>query len=90
MAYVIRIISKADETPSECDGQWVMSYDAHVGPQNDGLISGYLITTPELRRAKKFATQQEALECYGQQNGLRPDGKPNRPMTAFTVCIESI
>lgn len=41
--------------------------------------------------ALKFDTILEALECWRQPSEIRPwrfDGKPNRPLTAYTVEIE--
>jgi hypothetical protein len=42
-------------------------------------------------KAKSFASTAEAFEFWRSQSTVRPlreDGKPNRPMTAFSVQIE--
>lgn len=47
--------------------------------------------TDDIEKAKKFATQTEAAECWQAVSLVRPmrsDGKPNRPLTAYNVCIE--
>lgn len=47
--------------------------------------------TKNIKRAKKFATFADAAACWKAQSTvkpLRPDGKPNRPMTAWSVTIE--
>jgi len=47
--------------------------------------------TMDIAKAKRFATRGEAMECWKAQSTirpLRPDGRPNRPMTAYHVTIE--
>lgn len=49
--------------------------------------------TSDLKRAKRFPTFEAALECWKAQSTLvpfRPDGKPNRPMTAYSVTVEEV
>jgi len=49
--------------------------------------------TTDLAKAKKFATFMDAMECWKAQSSVvpfRPDGKPNRPMTAYSVSPEKI
>jgi hypothetical protein len=49
--------------------------------------------TTNLDKAKKFASFADAMECWRAQSSIRPfrdDGKPNRPMTAYSVTAERI
>jgi hypothetical protein len=49
--------------------------------------------TNDLAKAKRFADFTEAMECWRAQSTvrpLRPDGKPNRPLTAYSVTPERI
>lgn len=67
---------------------YVESYDPDA---NGG--AGDLVITDEEADAKRFAGVAEATECWRAQSRtlpLRPDGKPNRPMTAFTVEIRGV
>lgn len=51
---------------------------------------GETVLTEERTRAKTFANAGEAFEFWRQQSKtvpLRPDGRPNRPLTAYTVEI---
>jgi hypothetical protein len=44
-------------------------------------------------RALLFDTVELALETWNRQSRstpLRPDGQPNRPLTAFTMAIVSV
>jgi hypothetical protein len=52
---------------------------------------GWANLTDEVERAMKFATVAEAMKLWRTQPKRRPyreDGKPNRPLTAYTVNIE--
>ena len=49
--------------------------------------------THDLARAKKFSTFMEAMACWKTQSAvrpLRPDGRPNRPLTAFSVTVKGV
>lgn len=49
--------------------------------------------TPDLAKAKRFPTFTAAGECWKAQSKLVPrrtDGKPNRPMTAYSITIEQV
>ena len=51
---------------------------------------GPIPTTPDIAKAKHFTNAAEALEFWRTQSRVRPrrpDGLPNRPLTAFTVEI---
>lgn len=44
--------------------------------------------TDELSEAKRFATFMDAMDCWKAQSTvrpIRPDGRPNRPLTAYSV-----
>lgn len=60
--------------------------DAKRGMGDDGW-------TDDLAKAKKFASFAAAMECWKAQSSVRPfrrDGRPNRPMTAYSVTVEKI
>lgn len=66
-------------------GQYLSSYDpeAHGG-------CGFATWTPDPAAAMTFEDASAAFE-FSQQvprcRPVRPDGKPNRPLTAFTIAI---
>ena len=65
-----------------------MSYDPD---HNDGR--GEVTTTPDIFKALAFEKSFEAWEKWKQQSRVRPlreDGRPNRPLTAFTVTVEEV
>lgn len=63
--------------------QYLVAFDPEA---HRGL--GVATWTPNVSEARKFPTFQEAMECWRQQSKVRPlrdDGKPNRPLTAYSV-----
>lgn len=63
--------------------QWA-DPDAHGGRGDDRW-------TTDIEKARRFASFADAMECWQAQSTLlptRPDGKPNRPMTAWSVTVE--
>jgi hypothetical protein len=49
--------------------------------------------TDDISKAKRFATFTDAMECWKAQSKVHPfrsDGKPNRPLTAFSVQPQRI
>ncbi|MFL5302733.1 MAG: hypothetical protein ACJ79R_20575 [Anaeromyxobacteraceae bacterium] len=75
-------ITKRDGAP---DGQYLARFDpeAHGG---DGYVEG----TKDPSRALRFESWEAAFHCWQRQSvskPLRGDGKPNRPLSAFTVEI---
>lgn len=76
---------------------WVQEYDPDVRAiePNDRwpYPTGMLVSTDDPADARRFDTFAEAVECWRQQSTVspfRPDGLPNRPLTAFTVEISRL
>ncbi|HTA42645.1 MAG TPA: hypothetical protein VK789_09370 [Bryobacteraceae bacterium] len=81
---IIHILGTASGQPHPYDDMYLLQYDPTVRP--DGMILLEVVSDPAC--AKRFADAGEALEEWRRSNGrLRPDGKPDRPLTAFTVDI---
>jgi hypothetical protein len=75
----------------EGNGQWLppgtylmeCDHEAHEG-------RGAVVSTPNLEQAMRFADLAEAMRFWNKQSTLRPlreDGKPNKPLTAFTIEV---
>jgi hypothetical protein len=77
---VMHILGLASGEPDELDGEYIVDYEP----------GRHLITTAD--RAK--ATRYDALEAIELWRAIdpytprRPDGKPNRPLSAYSVQIE--
>lgn len=80
---IIQIICDAAGLPCSEEGAFVMEMDFEA---MEGY--GHLVATRHPSKAKQFATPEEAMRFYQTApacHPLRSDGKPNRPMTAYTV-----
>ncbi len=84
----IRIIGLINGRQTAFDGQYVVEYDpSREGTDPEGnLMLCHLVTTPDLEKALELPVDK-CLELWKKANGIRPDGLPNRPITAFTVEI---
>lgn len=90
---VIRIIGLANGGETAFDGQYVVIYDPGrdgVEPTTKRPMRCYLQTTPDITRATRYdlVSAHRLWTAEDPRNPIRPDGKPNRPLTAFTVTIE--
>jgi len=84
MATVIKIVASAGPLGlrSPLAGQFLETCDFESGHGR-----GFITSTRDLRKAKKFSDSVEAWEYWRRQSTTTPlrfDGKPNRPLTAFT------
>ena len=83
---VLRIISAAHGIPSPVDGGYVVRCDVDARGGR-----GEVEATTDPRRALHFPDTEWALRYWRRQSRiqpLRPDGLPNRPLTAYTVEVE--
>jgi hypothetical protein len=49
--------------------------------------------TDDITKAQRFASFTGAMECWRAQSSVRPirsDGRPNRPLTAYSVTPEKV
>lgn len=82
----IVLIGRAD---GRTEGLPVGNYLASYNPEGAGG-NGVAKWTPDPTQAMTFATAEAATSCYRAvpyNRPLRPDGKPNRPLTIFTVAF---
>jgi hypothetical protein len=86
MPYVIRDCGEAWDQVSP-PGEYLEYCHHDVGH------AGSVGWTKDRGRAMQFATAGEALLFWKQasrSNPTRPDGKPNRPLTAWHVTLEPL
>jgi hypothetical protein len=90
MAMLMLIEGAADGQPTPFDGQYLVEYD----PERDGVapdgrpMQAHIVCTADPARAKRFAGLAELHKTWSQVSKRVPrrqDGKPNRPLTAFSV-----
>jgi len=86
-------LSKDDLIMAAIDGreiQWLYLKSYNV--DSDGG-RGDVTLTHDVNEALKFASEHAAYSAWQQQsktNPLRPDGKPNRPLTAYHATFETV
>jgi hypothetical protein len=82
----IQLRSRADGSTDDLPVGWYLAgYDADG---NEGW--GEATWTENPAKAVTFSTASEAHACWTEQSRLRPlrpDGQPNRPLTAFSVLL---
>lgn len=89
---VLRIEGLNDGTPTAFDGQYVSDYNPSkpgFDPEGRPMLCR-LATTTDPDKAIQFKDCVEALELWKLvdiTNPFRPDGQPNRPLTAFSVLV---
>jgi hypothetical protein len=90
MSVVIRLVAPAGGFRApEVEGAWLKSFtpNGHGG-------RGDLVVTHDPAEAQRFADAAEAWKLWGATAAppfdRRPDGKPNRPLTAWTITIEKV
>lgn len=69
---------------------WLEAYDPDGGDPAVDYPTGTFGVTSDATKALRFPDGAAALQCWRQQSTrtpLRPDGKPNRPLTAMTVAV---
>lgn len=85
----IKLIASADGRKTVHDGMYVISCDVD-GDDGRGIIAA----TPLEGLARTFDSFGEAVAYWQRQSTIHPvrltDGKPNRPLTTYTVAIERI
>lgn len=87
MRFVIRIIGAADGRHTKHDGRYLVGVDLDARGGR-----GTVTSSPEIRTAHRFEHAAEALEYWRRiapRHQWRPDGEPNRPLTAYTVEVIS-
>lgn len=87
---VIRLIGAAGNSTvaGGPDSGWLKDY----APEHHGGL-GEIFITQDPREAMRFPSTNAAFECYRaipRTRPVRPDGKPNRPLTAWSIEIMSL
>lgn len=75
------------------DMGWLAEFDPDGGPVEVDYPTGTVVISPDPYDAIKFSSHAEAAELWKTQSKrtpFRPDGKPNRPLTAYSVSIREL
>ena len=91
---VMKIVGLNEGHATPIDGHYLQEYD----PSRDGILGGetiiaHIVCTPDKEKAMKFNDLMEISKVWklvDPRNPIRLDGKPNRPLTAFTIMSETV
>jgi hypothetical protein len=76
------------------EGQWIESFDWDAHAPGKLYPTGNGSSTDDPAKAMRFDTVEAAWEAWRKPSAVCPtrphDGKPNRPMTVFTVSVEKL
>ena len=87
---VIRIVGLVGGAPSPFDGRYLVEYDPErlgVDPAGQPMLA-HVLTSEHRSEALELAGVPEAHALWtrvAEREPVRPDGRPNRPLTAFSV-----
>lgn len=86
----IKLVGLAAGPATPLDGQYLKEYDPNRdGRDPDGNpMMAHVVTTPDAADAihfDGFAALRRVWMAVDQRHPVRDDGKPNRPLTAFTI-----
>jgi hypothetical protein len=91
--YGILIVAVGKTGPTLDPPEWVTLYDPDGGDPDVEYPTGALESDVDPAKALRFDSSVEASECWRRQSTrtpLRPDGRPNRPLTSLTVEIKKL
>lgn len=97
MGYGILILGLVVGEPATGhDGRWLVEYD----PGRDGWdpvlqvpMLAHVVSTGDASQARRFPSAQAVHECWTQVDPRQPvrwDGRPNRPLTAYTIEVRQL
>ncbi len=86
----LRIVGINTGEKTAFDGKFLAEYDPHrpgLDPDGRPMIA-HVVATDDPAKAMEFADALEAVKCWRASSGrIRADGRPDCPLTAFTVEI---
>lgn len=88
----VHLLGLTNGDPHELADTWLVSYDPNHHTESGDYDGGDLVTTRDKEAAHDFPDIMQAIEAWKagptcRCHRLRPDGLPNRPLTAFNVEV---
>lgn len=88
MSHVIQILCGADGRRTPHDGQFLVAYDPDTPFGELDLTTSF-----DIAQARRFVDMVELHRLYSaisRAQPVRPDGKPNRPITGLTLEVVNV
>jgi len=91
---LLQFLCMADGSSSLIDGHYYVSYDPEFHAPDGSYDGGLLETSSDPAQAYQFRDAGEAFLAWKQGptctcHRLRQDGKPQRPLTQFTITLKN-
>ncbi len=90
MSLAIKLVGLACGVPTDHDGRFLLEYDPTCQWKEGGQLCVHLLSTDDLGAAKRYPDLVSLHADYSRSVGTRADGKPDRPITAYTMEIVKI
>lgn len=93
MAWVMILIAQANGAPLPGGPQFLKAADFEISAHPGSYPTGRTEGTTKLDEALRFDTTEAAFEFWktiSKTCSQRPDGKPNRPLAAYTIDIAPV
>lgn len=93
VSYGIKLVAHGRTGPEIEPTEWLYAFDPDGGDENIAYPTGTVESGDDPAKAFRFATAKEAAALFrleSTRTPVRPDGRPNRPLTAFTVEITKL
>lgn len=97
MSCVIQILGWTIDRPCDIANEYIkwVNVQLYTRPYDLSqpvreMVTDWLVTTPDINQARRWRDGAAALKIYHEivkSHPLRPDGKPNRPLTAFHISF---
>jgi hypothetical protein len=88
---VIKFLCLRTGDATQHDGRYLLEYDPTIRWTDEGgQHCLHLVSTSSKSKAKRFPDLAAVQRCWARSIGTRPDGKPDRPLTAYSVEIERV
>lgn len=85
---IVMVVGNSGGGTTPHDGRYVVHWDPHTE-------YGILKLTSSVQRglARRFASAEQVLKEWrtiSKHHPVRPDGKPNRPLSGITISVEPL
>lgn len=84
---VLKLLTTIRGQVTEFDGKYLVAYDPAYHPPGEEYDGGLLEVTDDINRAMQFENAAAALAKWRESYGIREDGEPNRPLSAWSVEV---
>lgn len=95
MSCVLRMLGIAAIGELDLDGppRYLVTFDVDYRPHVTSPVTGVAVFSDDLAKAMRFPDAAAALKAWQSCSTVVPtrlDGRPNKPLTAYSMTIEEV